>query len=219
MLCNKAKMKIFIPKFFDEFNAFSRETTGIECMGVLPVKFYDTNDNELMSTMLTIPTLLDFNLYSDIQEDMTNYVVSYEPGSPIVSLGITKSAVAVELFINQIYLYSKVPQIPYHLITEMMFLCLDINGIDLTGPSIIYELLAKRVCRHGNDTFGKLYGSNPNVDPMSYTKLAFREAVQRESTLSGIMFQALSESTNIGLAQTLNGIESKYTPLEDIIKA
>ena len=218
-LVNHHKLKLFIPKFFDEFNAFNRESTTVSSMGIFPVKFYDKNDNELLSTLMTIPCMMDFSLYSDIQEDVGNYIITYEPGSDIVSLGIAKSAVSVEFFINQIYLHSKVPQIPYNLITEMMFRCLDINGVDLTGPSIIYELLAKRVCRSGNDTFGKVYGKNPNVDQMSYTKLAFREAVQRESTLSGIMFQALSESANIGLAQTLNGIESKYTPLEDIIKA
>ena len=219
MLHNKAKMKLFIPKFFDDFNAFSMEATSVVCMGIIPVKFYDVNDNEILSTLLTIPTMLDFKLYSDVQEDVSNYIVTYEPDSPIVSLGIVKSAVSVEFFINQIYLRSKIPQIPYKLLTEMMFRCLEINGVDLTGPSIIYELLARRVCRSGNGSFSKVYGKNPSVDQMSYSKLGFREAVQRESTLSGIMFQALSESTNIGLAQTLNGIESKSTPLEDIIKA
>lgn len=219
ILHNKLKMKCFIPKFFDDFNAFNIESTSVVCMGIFPVKFYDNNDNEVLSTLMTLPALLDFKLYSDIQEDINNYIITYEPGSPITSIAIVKSAVSVEFFINQIYLHSKVPQIPYNLLTEMMFRCLEINGVDLTGPSIIYELLARRVCRHGNNSFSKVFGSNPNVDPMSYQKLGFREAVQRESTLSGIMFQALSESVNIGLSQTLNGIESRSTPLEDIIKA
>jgi hypothetical protein len=53
---------------------------------------------------------------------------------------------------------------------------------------------------------------------MSYTKLAFREAVQRAGVLQGVLFQAVSDSMNIGLAQTLNGESPTYTPIEDLIK-
>jgi hypothetical protein len=110
--------------------------------------------------------------------------------------------------------------IPYNLLTDMMFRCLEINGIDLTGPSITYEILARRVCRIGdtNTPFAFAYGKNPNIDQMSYTKLAFREAVQRAGVLQGVLFQAVSDSMNIGLAQTLNGESPTYTPIEDLIK-
>ena len=112
----------------------------------------------------------------------------------------------VEYFINNIYLNSKVPLIPYKLMTDMMFRCLELNGMDLTGPSITYELLARRVCRIGdtNKPFAYAYGKQPGIDQMSYTKLAFREAVQRAGVLQGVLFQDISNSMNIGLAQTLN---------------
>lgn len=219
MLVNHTKMKMFIPKFFDDYNACEIEATSVSCMGVIPVKFLDKEDNVILSTIMTVPTMLSFNLYNDMQEDVDNYIITYEPESQIASVGISKSAVAAEFFINQIYLNSRIPQIPYNLLTEMMFQCLEINGVDLTGPSIIYELLARRVCRKGSQSFAKVYGKDPNVDQMSYEKLPFRKAVQSDGALQSVMFEALGDGINVSLANTLNGIEPTPTPLETIIKA
>jgi uncharacterized Fe-S cluster-containing radical SAM superfamily protein len=79
--------------------------------------------------------------------------------------------------------------------------------------------MARRVCRSGNDTFAKVYGKNPNVDQLSYNKLRFREAVQDDGVLQGVLFQNVSESINKGLAATLNGKKPIPTPIEQIIKA
>ena len=215
---NKAKVKFFIPRLFEELDGFVREPTVVSCMGIFPVKFYDKNDQEILSTMLIVPAVLDFNIYDDIQEDMDNYIITYEAGSDICSLGIQKTIANVEYFINQIYLYSKSPQIPYNLMTEMMFRCLEINSIDLTGPAITYELLARRVCRAGEKPFATVYGKNPNADPMGYEKLRFRDAVQQAGVLQAVLFQDISTGMNKGLAATLNGKKSTPTPLEKIVK-
>lgn len=219
VMVNKAKVKFFIPRLLEELDGFYREPTNLSCMGIFPVKFYDKNDQEILSTMMIVPAMLNFNIYNDIQEDIDNYIITYDPGSEICSLGIQKNVANVEYFINQIYLYSKSPQIPYNLMTELMFRCLEINSIDLTGPSITYELLARRVCRTGDHSFATTFGKNPNVDPMSYKKLRFRDAVQQAGVLQGILFQDVSRAMNVGLAQTLNGKKPTTTPLEAIIKA
>lgn len=221
LMVNKYTMRFFIPKLIedDAIAGFIKEATCVTCMGVFPVKFYDKNDKEILSTMMTVPAMLSFNIYNDIQEDIDNYIISYEPESEVCYMQIVQSVVNVERFMNQIYIESKNPQVPYNLMTEMMFRCLDINGKDLNGPSITYELLAKRVCRSGNDSFSKVYGSNPNVDQMSYKKLRFREAVQRAGVLQSVLFQDISHGMNIGLAQTLNGVQPVDTPLEKIIRS
>ena len=220
ILTNKVKMKLFIPRLLEELDGFVREPTTISCMAIFPVAFYDKDDNELLKTLMITPAVLNFNIYNEIQEDLDNYIVTYEPGSEICSLGIQKTVTNVEYFINQVYLYSKNPQLPYNLMTFLMFRCLEINGIDLTGASIIYELLARRVCRTPSDKpFASIYGKQPGVDPMSYVKLPFREAVQRAGVLQSILFQDISKGMNKGLAQTLNGKTPTSTPLETIIKA
>lgn len=219
IMVNKTKVKFFIPRLLEELDGFSREPTNVSCMGIFPVKFYDKDDNEILSTMMIVPAVLDFNIYNDIQEDIDNYIITYDAGSEICSLGIQKNVTNVEFFINQIYLYSKSPQVPYNLMTEMMFRCLEINSIDLTGPSITYELLARRVCRTGDHSFATTFGRNSNADPMSYTKLRFRDAVQKAGVLQSILFQDISTGMNKGLAMTLNGKEPTPTPLEKIIKA
>ena len=219
-LYNKVTMKMFIPRLLEELSGFYREATCVETMGLFPVKFYDQKGNEVLSTMMSIPAVLSFNVYSDIQEDVDNYIVTYEPEALVCNLGIQKSVANVEYFINQIFLYSKSPQMPYDLFLEMMFRCMEINSIDLTGPSITYELLARRVCRTGGgDTFAKTYGKDQKVDPLSYNKLRFREAVQNDGVLQGVLFQSISESMNKGLAATLNGKKPVETPLEKIIKS
>lgn len=219
-LKTNANLKLFLPKFAEDFANYSREVTTIKCLGIMPAKFYDKNGNEVQSTLMITPTMLDFNIYTEPQETKDYIVMSYEPGATITSLSMQKNVKNVEFFINSVYLHSKNPMIPYNLLTDMMFRCLEINGIDLTGPSITYEILARRVCRIGetNTPFAFAFGKNPNIDQMSYTKLAFREAVQRAGVLQGVLFQAVSDSMNIGLAQTLNGESPTYTPIEDLIK-
>ena len=218
ILINKTKIKLFIPRLAEELDGFVKEPTNISCMGIFPVKFYDKDDNEILSTMMIVPAVLNFNIYDDVQEDPDNYIVTYEPGSEMCALAIQKTAVNVEYFINQIYLYSKSPQVPYNLMTELMFRCLEINGVDLTGPAITYELLARRVCRHGDKSFAAVFGKG-NADPMGYEKVRYREAVQQSGVLQAILFEDISTGMNKGLAQTLNGKQPVITPLEQIIKS
>jgi hypothetical protein len=221
-LKTNANLKLFIPKMTEEmFNNYEREATSVSTFGVMPAKFYDKDGNVALSTLMTIPSLMHFNVYSEIQETPDEYILTYEPNSKIVDIAVRKSVANVEYFINQIYLLNKQPIIPYHLLTELMFRCMDINEIDLNGPTITFEFLARRLCRteSGDDTFAKVYGRNPNVDPHSYKKFWYREAVQNEGVLQGILFQDISKSLNVGLAATLNGKESVQSPLEKIIKA
>ena len=218
-LINKEKIKLFIPRLLEELDGFVRDPTMVSCMGIFPVKFYDRTDKEILSTEMIIPAALNFNIYNDIQEDPDNYIITYEPGSVICSLGMQKSITNVEYFINQVYLYSKSPQVPYNLMTELMFRCLTINGIDLTAPSITYELLARRVCRAGDHSYARVFGTKPDADPLGYEKLPFRAAVQQAGVLQGVIFQDISKSLQVGLSQTLNGKKPTSTPLEKIIKA
>lgn len=219
-LKTNANMKMYIPKFAEEFKNYVREATSIQTLGIMPVKFFDNKGNEVQSTLMIIPTILDFNLYSDPQETADHVIVSYEPGATITSLSMQKNIKNVQFFIESIYLHSKIPLIPYYLLTDMMFRCLEINSIDLTGPSITYEMLARRVCRIGetNTPFAFAYGKNPNIDQMSYTKLTYRTAVQRAGVLQGVLFEDISKAMNVGLSQTLNGEKTTSTPLEDLIK-
>lgn len=215
---NKIPMKVFIPKMFDEFKGFSLEATICSSFGVVPVKFYDNSGKEVLSTRMTVPTTLDFHIYDDVQETPDYFILQYEPDSKICSVAIRQSVKNVEFFINQVYLYSKTAQIPYNMMTEMMFRCLEINKIDLTGPSITYEIMARRVCRSGGKSFALRYGQG-GVDPMSYDKEQFRVAVQRAGILQGLLFQDISTAINVGLSQNIDGIKPTVTPLEKVVKA
>lgn len=224
-LYNKYKMKIFIPRVKDESEGdadlvgFERESTYIAGLGVLPVKFYDKNDKEIASSTLTIPALLYFNLYGEVQEETEYLIITYEPDSAVTKLAIRQNIVNVEYFINQIFLYSKIAQLPYPLIVQMMFNCMTMNKVDLDSPSIIYEMLVRRTCRtEDNDTFAKVYGKNPSVDPLSYKKDNFRTLVQTSNFLSGLLFQDISNSVKKGLCSTLNNRKQRETPLETIVK-
>ena len=224
-LYNKEKMRVFIPRIKDESEGdvdlvgFEREPTYISCLGVLPVQFYDKSDKPTASTLLTIPSVLTMNIYADVQEDTDNIILTYEPDSAITNIAIRQSVINVEYFINQIFLYSKVAQIPYPLILQMTFNSFYMNNIDLESPSIIYEMLTRRTCRtEDNDTFAKIYGKNPSVDPLSYKKDNFRTLVQTSNFLSGLLFQDISNSVKKGLTSTLNNKKQRETPLEIIVK-
>ena len=168
---------------------------------------------------MTVPTMLTFNVYDDIQEEPDYYILNYAPGSRVCSVAIRQNVANVELFLNQIYIHSRTPQLPYNMLTEMMFRCMEINKIDLTGPSIAYEMLARRLCRHGTHPFAMVYGKNPNVNPLSYEKIEYRSAVQRAGILQGLLFEDISTAINVGLSQTYDGVKPVETPLEKVIKA
>ena len=72
---------------------------------------FDKNDKELLSTTMIIPCMINFNIYSDIQETPEHYIVTYEPGSIVCSLNIQQSYINAEYFINQVYLHSSTPQL------------------------------------------------------------------------------------------------------------
>lgn len=224
MLYSKYTMKLFIPRIKDEQEedadlvGFEQESTYIRCMGIVPIKFYDKNDKEIGSTMMTIPCIMTFAIYRDVQEEPDNIIVTYEPDAAITKLAIQQTAANVEFFVNQIFLYSKVAQLPYNMIVELMFYCMSMNDVDLEGPSIIYEFLTRRVCRSGDDSFAKIYGKDPNVDQFSYIKQNFRTLVQNSNALSGLLFQDISNSCKAGLANTLNNKKQFETPLEKLIK-
>ena len=221
-LYTKSHMKLFIPRVLEELKGFYREATTVSSMAMFPVKFYDKSGNVKLSTMMTVPGMLSFNIYEDIQEDENYYILSYEPDSLVCNLGIQTTFVNVEFFINQVFLYAKSPQVPYKLMPEMFFRCQQINSTDLTGPCITYELLARRVCRDPsspNRSFAYVYGNDPNCNQLGYVKQPYRTAVHESGVLEGILFQDSSKAISIGLARTLNGKKSEQTPLEKIIKA
>lgn len=218
-LINKTKCKFFIPRVLDEIAGFVKEATVVSCMAIFPVRFYDNNDNVILSTMMIAPVVLEFNLYNDIQEDEEYFIITYEPNSKICSLAIQKTHANVEFFINQIFFYSKSPQLPYKLIPELMFRCLEVNSVDLTAPAISYEILARRLCRKNGKPFAYIFGKDPNVDQLSYEKLPFRKAVQEAGVLQGVLFQDVNRSLGVGLSQTLDGKKPEPTPLEMVIKA
>lgn len=220
MLKTKVTMRISIPKVLEKMSGFIKETSLITTMGIAPVEFLDRNNNVLLSTIMIVPVMLNFNLYEEAAEDVDSYIVTYDPESEVCSLNIQQSFTNAEAFLNQVYLESSKPQVPYNMLTDLMFRCLDMNKTDLTGPSITYEMLARRVCKgNGRFSFAKVYGKDPSVDQMSYRKVDFRLAVQESGVSSSLFFQDISKSINIGLAQTLNGEQPEETPLEMIINA
>jgi len=219
ILKNKVKCKFFVPHMMEETSGFVREATAVECLGVFPVKFYDKDDNEIFATEMIIPIMMHFNIYNEIQEDDSSYIITYDADSEICNLAMQKTLPNIEYYVNNIYFYSKIPLVPYNMLTELMWRSIELNGLDLTGPSITYELMARRLCRHGKDSYAVVYGKDQNCDPLGYTKLGFREAVQESGVLQAVVFQDISTGMNKGLAQTLNGHEPTETPLEKIIKA
>lgn len=221
-IVNKHKMRIFIPKLMESQSVFEIESSTVTCLGVAPVKFYDNQDKEIASTTLTIPSIMAFHVYSDIQEDMDNYILTYESNSIVTNVAIRESLANIEYYLNQVYLLNKQAIVPYEYLADLMFKCLTLNHKDLDGPSITYECLARELCRNPeneNEPFAYVYGKNPKVNTKSYKKIWYREAVQRSGFTQSIVFQDISTGMNRGLAMTLNGEKTKDTPIDKIIRA
>ena len=217
----KNTLKLFVPKLLESQSVFEVESSHVMCMGIIPAKFYDKSGNVILSTMMSIPAVMSFQVYSDPQETPDEYILTYDPDAIVVNVALRQSVANVEYFLNQVYLCNRKPVVPYNMMTEMMFKCLQMNKIDLNGPAETYEFLARQLCRDetGINSFAKIYGRNQNVDQISYKKMWYREAVHNEGPLQSILFQDVSKGLNVGLAATLNGKPTRDTPLEKIIRA
>lgn len=218
-LKTKQLLKLFIPKYADDVNAYYIEATHMSCLGINKAQFLDSHGNVLLDTIMTIPTMVDLNIINDIQETMDDYVLTYEPDSLVCSLAFQQNIANVCQYLDLVFMNSKLPLMPYHLIADMTFRNLDLNKINLSGPSIIYETMARRLCRNGRDTYAFTYGRDSNINAMEYTKLGYREAVQQAGATQAMLFEDISQGININLANTINGVESDETPLEKIIRA
>lgn len=219
-LVTKVPMKLHIPKIeLDDVNAFYIESTQIQCIGIIPATFYDNHGNEVLNTIMTVPTFVELDVHNDLQENMDEYIVSYDAGSRICSVMFEQNIGAVEAYFKMIFIYSKIPLVPYNLLVDMEFRNLELNKLDLEGPSMVYELLARRLCRSGRNSFATVYGKNPNVDQKSYTKLGYREAVQQAGAVQAMFFEDISKGINVNLAMSLNGIETEDTPMEMIMRS
>lgn len=221
-LKTKVPMKIHLPKVVDDVSLFFIEATFVQCIGVLPVTFYDVHGNEIGQTLMTIPTTIDIQLYQDMEETQDEYIINYDADSVICSVGFQQNIYSVEAFLNLIYLYSRVPLLPYERFVDMSFRNQLINKIDLEGPSMVYELLARRLCRdpdNENRLFASIYGKDMKVDTRKYQKLSYRIAVQKSGALQAMLFEDISKGINVNLAKTLNGEESEETPMDLIIRS
>jgi len=222
-LKTKVPLKLHLPKAsIDEVTAFYMEATHVECIGVLPAVFYDAHGNELLKTVLSIPTTVQLQLYEDPEETMDEFIISYDAGAAICSVAFQQNIYSVESYLNLIFLYSRIALIPYHLFADMSFRNQKLNKIDLEGPSMVYELLARRLCRNMNDEhslFAFTYGKGQGVDPMGYKKLTYRDAVQKSGVVQAMLFEDISKGINVNLAKTLNGLDSEDTPMDMIMRS
>ena len=212
-------LKLYIPKYADDITAYYIEATTMTCLGINKARFEDGHGNVVLDTIMTVPTMVDLNIIGDMQENMDEYILSYEPGSLICSLAFQQNIANVCQYLDLVFMNSKLPLIPYNLIPDMTFRNLDLNKISIDGPSIIYEFMARRLCRYNRDTFAKVYGTDPNVNLMDYTKLGYRQAVQQAGATQAMLFEDISAGINVNLANTINGVESTETPMEKIIRA
>lgn len=217
----KQTLKLFVPKLLESQSVFEIEASHVMCMGIMPAKFYDNTGKEIFSTMLSIPAVMSFNVYSEPQETPDEYILTYEPNAIVTNVALRQSVANAEFYLNQVYLCNKKPIVPYNRMTEMMFKCLEMNNVDLTGPAETYEFLARQLCRDesGLNSFAKIYGKNPNVDQSSYKKIWYRESVHNEGLVSTMLFEDISKGINVNLAASLNGKPTHDTPLEKIIRA
>lgn len=221
-LKTKVPMKIHLPKIIDDVSLFFIEATFVQCIGVLPVTFYDAHGNEIGKTLMTIPTTVDIQLHQDMEETQDEYIISYGTDSIICSVAFQQNIYNVEAFLNLVYLYSRVPLLPYDRFVDMSFRNQLINKVDLEGPSMVYELLARRLCRdknNDNTLFASLYGKNMKIDTTDYQKLTYRTAVQKSGAVQAMLFEDISKGINVNLAKTLNGEESEETPMDLIMRA
>lgn len=222
-------LELYIPEFYFPKLANNMGDT-LNVFGLLNLRIFDNKGNGGKIETLNIPSMI-YCYPSEIEkrkikllpdsELETYYVAIFNNGDPFTQINVTSNASNAEYFLD-LLIKGKIPNtIPYTELLKLWKKNLSVNKVSLGVTSTMLEVIITEIYRNKNkpeETFAKVIGKNPNVDPCSYERANIREICARNSTFAALTFEDMDNMIAYSLNINKYNKEQTESPIEKIIK-
>ena len=221
--------EFYIPKSYFE-NKFAEDLGEIiRTFGLLNVGIF-SNGNLKEIKVLNLPTSIDL-FVNDREEREVSFpnhespdsctVLKYNKGDKIMKNSVVQDSANAEQFVDMINKGQLPDIIPYNKSIDVWKKNMELNGVNLGVPYVIFELILSTAYRYKKDPtqkFGKAAADNLSISEYEYVMNRIREICQYTSTFTGMTFEDMDSMITTSLKRTKTGGIEAVSPIEDLIK-
>ena len=222
----KEFLEIYIPKSYIDDGFAIDHGLSIQTTGLLYIRSY-TGGKEGPLKTLNIPVIIDVMQYNYEMEEIDVKGKSLEvrtlkfiKDSCVIHGTIQMGKDVSEKFLNTL-LSGKIPKtVDYSKLINIWWKNLEMAGTTFKIPSKMFELIIAVIYRSPKnikERFGMVYGKQSNPDGYNYQTGNVVDAVEGQSTFSGIAFENFTRMVTSGVLNTRENREEIESPLEKII--
>ena len=228
-------LDIYIPRAsFDDglarYNGNYINTLGIFFFEIIKEADLEKEGRSRLFHKMAFPNAIDFQ-YTDILSFKGSIngtphiqydVFRLEKGNQfIANINYQKTSDTVITFVNKLH-NGKMPKIlSYEEILKLYIGVLDLNGVSLKAPSLLYELVIAESCRDSKNLsrpYRLKAAKSAKLDPYGFTNIRINRLPQLNSTFAGLTFENMTDSVISSLERTVRGGTEQPSPIEDTIK-
>ena len=227
--CDTQYIEFYIPNYYFEDKFANDLGDNIQTLGVMSVGIF-TNGKCTSMRVLNIPTNIVMYVndsesrlikYPNTGEEVDCLVLKYNKGDKIMNSSVIEDSCNCENFVDIIN-KGKLPSIiPYGKSIEVWKKNMELNGVYLGVPYVIFELILSASYRYKKDPtqkFGKAAAENPGLSDYDYIMNRIREICQYTSTFTAVTYEDIDSMITTSLNRTKTKSPEAYSPVEDIIK-
>ena len=225
-------LDIYVPKanFDSKLSEYSGEY--IKTMGIFlfQIRTLDqaNNNRETKIYSMKMPIDIEFQYTSSFKYKgkLGDYpsdeyeVFRLENGNAfIANVMMEKKSSYVIDFIGALH-NGKLPKmLSYDEVIQLYHKVLEISGVGLNAPSIIYELTIAEVYRSKSNIkrpFREQANKSSDPSRYNYTSMRINDLAMLNSTFAGLTFEHMNDAVLTSIERTQSGEDEQYSPLEKI---
>ena len=227
--CEAQYIEFYLPKYYFDEKFATDLGEMIRAIGIMNVGIFSNGKCTEMK-VLNVPTSVDI-FVNDSEDRLVKYpstgveeaclVLKYNKGDKVMNSSVVEDSVNCENFVDMINKGKLPPIIPYGESIEVWKKNMELTGVNLGVPYVIYELILSAAYRYKKDQtqkFGKAAAENPGLSDYDYTMNRIREICQYTSTFTAVTYEDIDAMITTSLNRTKTKAPEAYSPVEDIIK-
>lgn len=225
-------LDIYIPKrnFDKKLSSYNGEYISTIGIFLFDIKTQSEADNNAVKVIhkMKMPININFQYSSSYKYKgkLDNYpsddyeVFRLENGNEFVaSTLLEKDSSEVTKFIKALHGGALPKMLSYDEILQLYHQVLEISGVNLGAPSIIYELTISESCRAKNNIkipFRKYVTTGQDRSRYDYVNTNITKLAMLNSTFGGLTSGNVNDAVLTSIERTQNGDEEQESPLEKI---
>lgn len=232
----EGKLELFTPQKYIDQKICNIKGLEVSTLGLLPYKYYDkvTDTKPSHIGVFNEPTIVTFfpvdisqNETVSIWDGVYSYSntheytkLTFEAGYRLYDSYFIKSLNNVSIYTDILFGGKLDNNIPYQYLAPAFFRNTTINGVDLSIPCTVVQLIIQELCRsitNKSKRFAEVIGKDPKVSPVAYTFANIREICASNSVFSALSFEDMNAMLDASLNMTADDKVQQISPLEKIL--